>query len=59
MKPKYTDAARYEHGYITAKDTDVRKTFARIRRQLADQEREREAIAAEQRVKLRQIKGAK
>lgn len=47
MKPRYTDSARYPHGYKTAVDTDVRKTFERIRKeheaqakQKADNERE-------------------
>ena len=33
MKPRYTDSHKYPHGYFTACDTDIRRTFARIRQQ--------------------------
>lgn len=33
MRPRYTDAHKYPHGYKPACDTDVGKTFELIRRQ--------------------------
>lgn len=64
--PKYTDT-RYVNGYRPAAQTDVRKTFARIRAELkanADQEAallkaqaERDAAnAAEAQVKVKPLK---
>lgn len=41
--PKYTDN-RYPHGYRSSTDTDIRKTFERIRRE-AKEKRERQAEA--------------
>lgn len=32
-QPRYTDSYRYSHGYKAACDTDIAKTFERIRRQ--------------------------
>lgn len=34
MKPRYTDN-RYQHGYRKACETDIRKTFARVRKEQA------------------------
>ena len=33
MKPRYTDSHKYPHGYFSARDTDIGRTFARIRLQ--------------------------
>ena len=33
MKPKFTDAHRYQHGYRSALKTNIAETFARIRKQ--------------------------
>jgi len=38
LTPRYTDAHRYPHGYHTACDTNIAKTFERIRKELADAE---------------------
>lgn len=42
--PRYTDL-RYPHGYVRAAATDVRKTFARIRKAQAEKERAAQAAA--------------
>jgi hypothetical protein len=55
-KPRYTDTDRYPSGYVPAKDTDVSKTFKRIRQQQTAEKAEAERIHAEQRVKVQQIK---
>lgn len=34
LTPRYTDSHKYPHGYRMACDTDIGKTFERIRRQL-------------------------
>jgi hypothetical protein len=34
-KPKFTDLFRYRFGYMTSKNTDVTRTFARVGRELA------------------------
>lgn len=39
MKPNFTDAHRFQVPYVPSGKTDVAKTFARIRRQLAEQEK--------------------
>ncbi len=33
MKPRYNDMKQYPHGYKAACDTDIGRTFERIRRQ--------------------------
>jgi len=33
VKPRYTDAQKYPHGYKPACETDIGRTFERIRRQ--------------------------
>lgn len=48
MKPKFTDASKYRNGYRRACDTDIRKTFDRIRR-------EQQANAKEAAVKVEQL----
>lgn len=50
--PRFTDAAKYPHGYASSAATDIRRTFARVR---AEQKR----IAAEQEQKVSQIKQRK
>lgn len=45
IKPRYTDTHKRPHGYTTAAATDVSKTFARVRREMAEQaKREAEAV---------------
>jgi hypothetical protein len=46
MKPKFTDAHRFPHGYVKAEATDVRKTFERVRRQREANRREAQAKVA-------------
>jgi hypothetical protein len=55
MKVRYTDRERYPNGYVTAKDSDIRKTFARIRKQQAEEAKQRAAIQAEQAQKVRKL----
>ena len=50
MKPKFTDAHRFPHGYRKAIDTDVKQTIERARKriELAKQvqaQNEQEAVA--------------
>jgi hypothetical protein len=46
LTPKYTDSHRYTHGYRAACDTDIEKTFERIRRQQAGEVPELKASVA-------------
>lgn len=39
--PRFTDG-RYPHGYTPSTATDIRRTFARIKRQIAEQQREQD-----------------
>ena len=39
--PRFTDG-RYPHGYTPSSATDIRRTFARIKRQIAEQQREQD-----------------
>jgi hypothetical protein len=55
MKPKFTDAHRYPHGYVPQRDSDVRKTFARERRRLKALEDAQKVADAEAAVKVRKI----
>ena len=55
MKPKYTDEAKYPSGYTKASATDIRKTFARIRKQQAEEAKRQAEIAAEARQKVTKI----
>lgn len=45
--------------YVPASKTDVSKTFARVRREMAEKARQQEEAEAEAKVKVRQIKRAK
>ena len=36
--PRYTDTARYPHGYVRAQHTDIRRTFSRARKAMAEAE---------------------
>ena len=51
MKPRFTDLDRYKYGYTPADETDIRKTFARVR---AEQQKNRE----EAQVKVAPLKRA-
>lgn len=51
MKPRYTDAKRYPHGYKAACDTDIARTFERIRR-----EQKANAAEAERKVEPIQLR---
>lgn len=45
MKPRFTDTHKFSAPYVTSGKTDVSKTFARVRREQAEQERmEKEAM---------------
>lgn len=52
--PRYSDN-RYPHGYVRSEQTDVRKTFARIKRQMAEQQKELDAKVAP--IKARKANG--
>lgn len=34
MKPRFTDSHKYPHGYRSAADTNVTRTFERVRREI-------------------------
>jgi len=53
VKVKFTDEHRYPHGYRKAQDTDVRKTFARVREQQAKNEAEVKAKVTPMKAKAR------
>ena len=56
-KSKCSDDHRFPPGgYVPSGKTDVAKTFARIRRELAEQKKESEAVQAEQISKVRRLK---
>lgn len=38
--PRFTDLHRFPHGYTHSKATDVAKTFARVRREMAKSQAE-------------------
>jgi rubrerythrin len=57
LRPKFTDTLRYPRGYTHA--TNVAKTFARIRREQAEEEKAHAAVLAEQITKVRRIGGTK
>ena len=60
MKPKFTDTDKFPPGgYVKAAATDVSKTFARIRKQQAEQARIDAEAEAEAGRKVRQIKRSK
>lgn len=60
---KFTDRIDMRFLYTPSGQTDVRKTFNRVRRQLAEQKAKRDAedaaVKQEQVAKVRGIKGAK
>lgn len=55
MKPNFTDNHRFSAPYVPSGKTDVAKTFARIRRQQAEEERRQ----AEAMKNVKQIKERK
>ncbi len=55
-QPKYTDL-RYPHGYVRAANTDVSKTFRRVRERLKVEAEQKERDAAEAEAKVRTMKG--
>jgi hypothetical protein len=57
--PKFTDAHRYPHGYVKSEATDIRATFRRVQRQLADQERREREAEEERKIKVTQMVGRK
>jgi hypothetical protein len=57
LRTRFTDTYRYPHGYTHA--TNVAKTFARIRREQAEEAKSRAAVVAEQIAKVRRIGGTK
>lgn len=52
MKPKFTDVARYRHGYTRAVETDIWATFRRIRREQEAALQRDQANEAEAQVKV-------
>ncbi len=55
MKPAFTDADRWAAPYVPASKTNIARTFARVRRQMAEQAlREKEAMR-----NVKDIKGKK
>jgi hypothetical protein len=55
-KIRFTDEARWPVAYIPSSATDITKTFARIRKQLAEQAEQEKAVVAEAQVKVRRMK---
>ena len=55
-RPRFTDSDRYPLGYTHAKATDIRKTWARERKRLADEKAKQEAAQTEQQTKVRKLK---
>lgn len=55
-KIRFTDEARWPVAYIPSSATDITKTFARIRKQLAEQAEQEKAAVAEAQVKVRRMK---
>jgi hypothetical protein len=39
MKPKYTDANKYPHGYVRSESTDITRTWAAARKKLAQDQK--------------------
>ena len=56
--PKYTDL-RYPHGYVRAANTDVSKTFRRIRERLKAEAEQAAKDAAEAEAKTVQMRRTK
>lgn len=46
MKPKFTDAHRFPHGYTRSEGTDIKKTFERVRREREANKREAQTKVA-------------
>ena len=44
LTPRYTDSHRYPHGYRAACDTNIAKTFERVRKRRADSESKDKAL---------------
>ena len=55
-KPIFTDESKYPAGYVPASKTDIRKTFARIRKQMAEDAKQNKEIEQERRVKVKAIR---
>lgn len=56
--PRYTDT-RYQNGYRPSAQTDIRKTFARVRAEQKAKAEQDAANAAEAQVKVKALKGTK
>ena len=58
MKIRYTDESKHPpgHRHSVFAPTDVQATFRRIRRQLAEEAKQREAVQVEQQMKVRRLK---
>ena len=59
MKPQFTDSDRYPYGYTKSGATDIRKTFARARKAIAEaKEKQRQADEEAQRktVQIRKVR---
>jgi len=56
---KFTDRIDMRFHYMPAAGTDIRKTFARERKRLADERAKQEAAEAEQGRKVRPMKAGK
>ena len=61
MKIRYTDESKHPpgHRHSVFAPTDVQATFRRIRRQLAEESKQRDEIRDEQAAKVRKIGGVK
>ena len=46
MKPKFTDGHRFPAGYTPSHETDIRKTFAKFKRQAEAAKREAAEVSA-------------
>lgn len=57
-KPLFTDSARYPVGYTHAKATDIRKTWARERKRIAEKKAEKEQVEAKATFNVRTFKKA-
>src|SRR5690606_9510251 len=51
--PKYTDTARYPRGYTKSNETDIRKTFERIRREQREKAERQQHVVQLQRRKAK------
>ena len=58
MKIRYTDESKHPpgHRHSVFAPTDVQATFRRIRRQLAEEAKQSEAVQVEQQMKVRRLK---